>query len=51
MKSYGLDVLKCEICGKLKLHELFYDEVTGKDYKVCLKCDTKTEKANENENH
>lgn len=43
MKSYALDMFVCEKCGKLKLHELFHDEITGKDFRVCLKCDTKTE--------
>lgn len=38
-----LDFTKCEVCGKLKLHEYFHDELTGKDFKICLKCDTKSE--------
>ena len=49
MKSYMLDFTKCEICGVIKMHEFYHDETTGKDFKICLKCDTKTDVAEKKE--
>lgn len=44
-----LDFTKCEKCGVIKMHEFFHDETTGKDFKICLKCDTKTDVAEKKE--